>query len=234
MGLFLIAFLFSAASADVVQTERQTEKVEVLIGHVFIKKEGYSENDNAQFVVDGYLPNSCYHLDETRVDRDPAHPFLFSVHQYALRSIGQSCRLGIIPYSLPETLGKLAHGDYQMNFNIGSNPPLSATFEVGTSRSDVTYPDVTSVTVANTSATLSGMLPSLCSRIQKIQVHLEDDVIVVSPLLTSSPGPCPQIIHPFQASISLGNLEEGRYLIQVGSAHGDLMKTFSVLRGDPE
>jgi hypothetical protein len=230
MGLFLIAFLFSAAGADVLQTE----KVEVLIGHVFIKKWGYSENDNTQFVVDGYLPNSCYHLDETRVDRDPTHPFLFSVHQYALRSIGQSCALGIIPYSLTEALGKLAHGDYQMNFNIGSNPPLSATFEVGTSRSDAAYPEVTSVTVTGTSATLSGMLPSLCSRIQKIQVQIEDDVIVVSPLLTSTPGTCPQITHPFQASVFLGNLEDGRYLIQVGSANGDLMKTFSVLRGDLE
>jgi hypothetical protein len=234
MGLFLIGFLFFSATTNASADAIQTEKVEVLIGHVFIKKEGYSENDNARFVVDGYLPNSCYHLDETRVDRDPIHPFLFSVHQYALRSIGQSCALGIIPYSLPETLGKLARGNYQMNFNIGSNPPLSATFEIGASRSEVTYPDVTSVTVENTSATLSGMLPSVCSRIQKIQVHLEDDVVVVSPLLTSSPGLCPQVLHPFQASVSLGNLEEGRYLLQVDSVHGDLMKTFSVLRGDPE
>jgi hypothetical protein len=234
MGLFLIAFMFSAANTNASTDVVQTEKVEVLIGHVFIKKEGYSENDNAQFVVDGYLPNSCYHLDETRVERDPDHPFLFSVHQYALRSIGQNCVLGIIPYSLPETLGKLAHGDYEMNFNIGSNPPLFATFEVGTSRSESNYPDVTSVTVTGTKAILLGLLPSLCSRIQKVQVHIEDDVVVVSPLLVSSPGPCPQIPHPFQASVFLGNLEDGRYLIQVGSAHGDLMKTFSVLRGDPE
>jgi hypothetical protein len=264
MSLFLAAlFLFSIPSNASDAPPLTTEKVEVLIGHVFVKKWGYRPSDYVQVVVDGYLPNSCTHLDETQIDpvvsptpdpstspsadaaqpQSPAATHQFEAHQFALQSPGVNCALGIVPYSITKSLGQLPVGNYEIHFNVGSVPPLSATFEVSEINDEQIHgalPIVTDAKITNTwsrsnaktIATLTGELPSLCTQIQKLQVLLEDDVVVVNPILTSSSEDCPQIPRPFQSSVSLGNLEDGRYLLEVGSAHGDLLKTFGVLKGD--
>jgi hypothetical protein len=255
MSLFLAAiFLFSVNSnaspydaPPTPTTQPMIQKVEVLIGHVFVKKWGYQPSDNIEIIIDGYLPNSCYQLDETQII--PAGTLQLEAHQFALRNTATTCALGLVPFSVTKSLGQLPGGNYEIHFNIGSLPPLWSTFEVSDTRTQVTYPNVTAVEIApswNCSgsgsgnrpgfemfATITGELPSLCTKIQRIQVQIEDDVVVVSPILISSSGECPQVATPFQSSVKLGNLEDGRYLLEVGSAHGDVLKTFNVLRGEP-
>jgi hypothetical protein len=151
MSLFLAAlFLFSTPGNASDAPPATTEKVEVLIGHVFVKKWGYRPSDDVQVVVDGYLPNSCYHLDETQIttiesptpDQSPspsaspqsvAATHLYEAHQFALQTTAttsESCTPGIALYSITKSLGQLPVGNYEIHFNIGSVPPLSAKFEV--------------------------------------------------------------------------------------------------------
>ena len=250
-----VGILMAAAPVAVADVPT-IEKVEVLIGNVFVPKIGYEDKNNIEVTVDGYLPNSCYQLGDTQVDQT-SDPYTLVIHQYAdLRTDGVCTdsnnppisMQAIVPYTRNVDLGHLAAGNYKVQFNLGSAPARASLFNIAVAKTmsvdDYPYAAVSSIYMPDVvngihpvTATLVGSLANTCYFIKDVQILPESDVnvIVVLPILGYKTGVmCAQIVLPFEYKIDLGKLGEGRYLLHVRSQNGQAVtRAFSAVRPDP-
>src|SRR4051794_26680489 len=96
-------FALLALSAGIAHADGQPsfKKVQVPVGHIFIPSEGYDDNDNIQFVIDGVLPNGCYRVDHEQTDTASASENHIAVSLIALlRTDGPCANQMHLPQSL--------------------------------------------------------------------------------------------------------------------------------------
>jgi hypothetical protein len=232
------------------------ERVEVLIGNVFVPDVGYEDKNNIEVTLDGYLQNSCYQLADTQIAQG-SDPYTVIIHQFAdLRTDGvcsDPANIPVqmrdnIPYTLNVSLGHLTAGNYKILFNQGSFPERQSTFNVAPATtmavddfpyafvSSLNMPDVVVGTHAVT-VTLVGTLANTCQFVKEVKVlpELNVNTIVVLPILGYRTGRmCAQIVLPYEYKVNLGKLGEGRYLLHVRSQNGQAVtRVFSVIMPDP-
>ncbi|MGZ3688694.1 MAG: hypothetical protein ACXWPM_04120 [Bdellovibrionota bacterium] len=256
-GFVLIALAITSlqCQANAAESDSRT-RVEVPIGQVFIPPQGYDDNDNIQFVLDGILPNGCFSAANPDVQVDPSDKHI-SAHLYAYVRSDGACAdqnhlpnslVAPVPYTLEVSLGVLASGNYRI---VYPRPGLSLgmkEFQVVrahvSSVDDRPYASVTSIWIPDTvrgdvqiHAELVGSLTSTCSSLtsSEITVKRVDDVFVVLPVLSFKLNVlCTMMMVPFERTIDLGKPGEGRYLIHSRSLNGhSVNRTFSAIVPDP-
>ena len=241
----------TSAHADVMPIP---ERIEVPVGNVFIPPKGFDDNDNIEFVVDGFLPNACYAIANTTYEIIPDKK-LIVVHQFASHRKDGICAdenslpihlREMVPFDVNVSLGSLGTGDYSVQFSRGANNNDIRTFNVEKAKvaavDNMPYAAVSSVSIPDMvrgdldiKATLIGVTTSSCSELSPVvSVKLENDVFVVLPTLDFKPNVrCAFVMRPFERTISLGKTGEGRYLLHIRSMNGkSVNRAFSVVKPD--
>lgn len=228
--IFLTLFILTVASAKgFAQSDPFLPKVvDIAIGHAYIPQ-GFDSNDRTQFVVEGFLPNTCYRLAETETKFDESNNILM-VRQKAYLYDG-ICLQVLVPFNRAVEFGILPTGSYKVedaysgqrfgqlpvapSLNSGPDDDLYAIIE-----------DAHLGVVNNERAILvRGNLPTPCWEIKEMKVIVEsDDVITILPVMDyihGHPELCTRVFVPFLKNVKIpATLKKGRYLVQVRSLNG--------------
>lgn len=219
----------------------KSTEVEVPAELAFSPSRGFDDNDNVQVVIHGMLPNMCYTLGRSEIQKESGSAY--RIKQFAIKKEDGVCLQETtmpphmqlaVPYTTEISLGQLSMGDYQFEFNSRQGSDKGISVNVASAKAptvdSLPYASVSSVSVSDlvdsqqdTAVRLEGVLTSSCmvyspteTKVQKI-----NDVYVVLPLVKiRTDVMCTQSLRPFSAKINLGKLAEGHYLVHVRSMNG--------------
>lgn len=127
--LFITAMITMAAIASPAFAESdkpQTRKQIVGISDAYIPS-GFDTGSDAFVVINGLFPNSCYRMDEARVNHIGAA--LHEVSAFADVTEGM-CLMVLVPYNREVALGKLQAGDHAVRFINGDGTHWEKRFSV--------------------------------------------------------------------------------------------------------
>jgi hypothetical protein len=185
----LTAFLGTALITSAVAVRADDEAFENVVEipapvkAVFIPK-GFDNNDNAQVVISGAYPNSCYKVGQTRVSVDPDMK-LVHIEVTAYYSPQTYCLMYYIPFMEVVSVGVLRKGDYQVIVNelVGLHLPVAEARTDG--QDDYTYANVISIThQRGPTFELQGVLPNSCAELTEVRVMKEEgNVLAVLPIV---------------------------------------------------
>ena len=230
-----VAFLAAALHAEPSRPMKEPLRVNT----IFIPQEGFDDNDNVEFVLDGELKNACFQLGMSSVKIEGN---VISVSLESHRADDTYCTQddavlpeaiqAPVPFYKEIELGQLKAGQYTLRYETTS-VVVNKTFNVAqapTNRQDsLNYAPVENASIDsivktgdNVKLRLTGVLTSSCMHLRdEALVSLEGDVVVVQPLvrvdLTSN---CLMYLRPFSQEVMFPNLTEGRYLIHIRSMNG--------------
>lgn len=211
--------------------------VDVAPDEVF-SPQGFDDNDNAQLVLDGTLPNSCYKLGPTHTRIDHAHRVIY-VRQQAFYYPGAWCAEIRTPYVQTVNLGVLASGTYRiLTEEEGGAPKLAGELPIAISASasadDFLYAPVEEARLEREARSfehpadtrnqlvLFGHFNSTCMAFREVKLNLRANrVIEVLPIIDyDRESQCAQVRKEFTINVSLKHIPNGRYLIHVRSLNG--------------
>lgn len=220
-------------------------KIEVAVDAVLAPSYGYDDNDNVQVVVHGNLPNNCYRLDKTKVEKKISGQTIdFQVKQFAVRKTDGVCSEDnalpehfnmLVPFTTVASVGSMPVGTYNFTFNKGGNQTgirgLNVVRAKTPSVDEMPYAAISTAQVTDVaqkneklSLTLSGVLTSSCTTLDdsKISVKRVNDVFIVLPELTLKTGAlCAQSLIPFSKTIDLGKVGKiGKVLVHTRAMGG--------------
>jgi len=211
------------------------------LDNAFIANKGFDDNDNAQVVIEGQLPNSCYSLAQSLVERD-AQGFTLEIRQNAIVSRSGICEnMDQLPPDLAAPrrfwkvldLGLLAAGDYEIRFS-GREAVQTKPFRIDIAPTDQTD-TMAYVQVGNLFANdridssagefeirVTGELTSSCAEISKdSRVERVGDVFVVLLGIERTEDFCLPANRPFYRILKVKAPEAGRYLVHARSVGGE-------------
>lgn len=208
---------------------------------VFIPQ-GFDNNDEAQVVLDGYLPSACYQVTKPLVNVDTAG-LLITITPQA-RLYDGPCIQSLVPYSSEVDLGVLPIGQYAIK--VAGNKDIQDTLTIKESPNsgpdDVAYAPVDTVTIdtvvsANRPvAIISGRLTDTCMQVGEVKVQNSGKTFEILPqLIVQERNDCQKLETPFRVPVELAPgsgpaLNQGRYLAHVRSLNGKAVNTlFSVV-----
>jgi hypothetical protein len=239
-SLKLMSFATAALLAASTYAEPSTPMKEPLrVNNIFVPHEGFDDNDNVEFVLDGELKNACYQLgmSSVKVEGNVINVSLESHRAddtYCVQddAVLPEAILAPVPFYKEIELGQLKAGEYIVRYETGS-AVVNKTFHVAqapTNRQDsLNYAPVENASIDSivkigdtVKLRLTGVLTSSCMHLRdEALVSQEGDVVVVQPLvrvdLTSK---CLMYLRPFSQDVTVPNLAEGRYLIHIRSMNG--------------
>ena len=241
--LATLALPLLAAAAAPPAHAAPTREIEVPVRRVLFPTQGYDDNDNAQVMIEGDLPDPCYVIGRQEVSRDATG--LVTVRQFAWRDREGACdtgdMLGDSPFSEEVSLGRLRAGDYRVAYRPERGAPAFRLLHVEPATVNTTdslnYARVTAlkmpeIVLAGEHAVveLSGPLRSSCNQIRTpIEVRRQNDVFTIRPVELER-GDCGWSLRTFAQTLDLGLLEPGEYLVHVRSRQGKAVeRTFRVL-----
>ena len=226
--------------------------LETKLDNIFVIENGFDDNDNIQFVIDGVLPNSCFELGETQVRANLEQKLLLVSQKINVRSIPDCTNPKTIPaylnfpvkYNRPVSIGNLPAGQFIIQFTGMDGLPSSVIFNVSERASNATddyiYAPVSNLFISdivspteNGEVLLLGEMPNKCLNLkpENIQVIRQGNVIIILPILDVDKKEVDCKYNPisFQHFVKIGNLTEGRYLIHMRSLTGNsINKIFTV------
>lgn len=252
IGMMILGIQFMSATPSHARYVGETDTVEISVQALLAPVQGFDDNDNVQVVLYGYLPNACYTLNESKVEKlaDDKH---FRIHQYATRDnqgvCAQDSTLPVhmqmrVPFTQEVNLGSLEMGEYRFESYREDGSIQSRILNVGKAKAptidSLPYAAVSNATVAdvflgqqNVDVVISGIFNSTCTELDS-DVKLDDqgDVVVVMPTVKVNPDDvCAQVLRPFARTINLGKKAPGNYLIHVRSMNGKAInRVFTVTR----
>jgi hypothetical protein len=224
------------------------------INNIFVPQEGFDDNDNIEFVLDGELKNACLKLGAASV-RTYANIIDVNVESYRDPDtvcaqddslLPQAIQI-TVPFSKEIEVGQLKAGEYTIRFQT-PNALVTKAFTVKpapTDRQDTfNYAPVDNAAISsivrlgeNTVVHLSGMLTSSCMKLRdQALVSRVGDVIVVKPLVNVDlSSKCLMYLRPFHQEVTVPDLGQGRYMVHVRSMNGQaLNRVFSVCPANAE
>lgn len=228
-ALVLITLLFSLPGfcADVLP-----ELLPLKIKAIYIPG-GFDNNDRAQVVIEGTLPNTCFKAGPSRVQLDVANKTLI-VQAFAYKYRGEcismetrfqdTVNIGILP-AMPMVVK-----DGFDNAQVGNIKIATAKTQ---SADDYLYAPLSEVYVdaKRNQVTFSGIFTDSCAQLQEVRVFQENsNVVTALPISTGQFGPhCVKGEFPFSKTVSLPFLVESRYLLHARSLDGQAInKLFSI------
>lgn len=194
---------------------------------------GFDDNDNAQAVIDGYLPNGCYRLAKPLIKINYERHEI-SVTPRANYFDDRPCVEALIPYQLELQIGQLPAGEYRLTASGQDrtsvlNENLFIKHATSQLPDDEIYApvDQVSVNTANDGslvATIDGRLTNSCLEWKGIKIQHNSKTINILPMMTmtrASSEPCRSIETPYHQVIPLPKaMQAGRYLLHVRSLNG--------------
>ncbi len=231
----------------------EPQKIEVPVESVMAPTMGFDDNDPIKFVVTSTLPNGCYDLGETVVERKP-NGRIIEVRQFAVRRKDTVCTQGgtLPPHmqmtsSLPkdfELKDRLPAATYKFKYRsqLGAKAQFRMLRVASANTSSVDSLPYATTTRALTPTVviqgreldvrIAGELNSSCTELDEIRVQRENDVYVVLPTIRVRSGLCMQMKIPFERVVHLGRPEKiGQYLVHVRSkGGGSINQVVDVLR----
>ena len=234
--LSLIALFASMILSNSAQAMNdKPELVDYEVRHAYVP-EGYDSNDKVQFVVTGYLPNTCYRTGPVSAFVDNANSKIIvsqKVYKYDTH-----CLQMIVPFQKTvELVGTLPEGSFDIMSTsgtvIGKLPVKKA---ISTAPDDFLYAPVSDVRVetnadGSQSVTVEGIFESACMTLTELKV-VEDGnhVVTALPITDSGPVPCIAGNNPFKATAKVpAQLSHGKYLLNTRVMNGDaIFKFFNV------
>lgn len=222
----LVAVVTAAGLTGAGVAMADAEVVPVDAVRVFVPV-GFDDNDNAQVVLDGYLPSGCYRLARTETSVDPATRQIRV--QAMARYFDIPCIEARIPYNVVVDLGILPAGDFTVVSNkdtLRENMKIAEATNAGPD--DFDYAPVDSVRVREVPGTdrlvavIDGRFTNSCMAFDDVKVIDNGATLAVLPVIKMTDGPaCADIILPYRRVVNLpANLAPGRHLLHVRSLNG--------------
>ena len=226
--------------ANAYEANPTLKQVEIPVLALLAPAVGYEEKNNIQVVLYGMLPNSCYSVGGTSIQRQADGSL--HVRQFATVDSSGICvdqqklpehMMALIPFTTEVSVGHLSPGQYTFTYSLQNGQlgsrmlavsknlaptidtlPYAATSSVGT-------PDVVNG-VNDVVVTVSGLLTSTCTHLDdQVKIMKENDVFVVMPTVKVQTGVmCGMVMRPFEKKVNLGKTFPGIHLIHVRSMNG--------------
>jgi hypothetical protein len=225
----LMAFaLFVANNAVAQRPPLKPERVLPPIHRSFLPA-GFDTNDNAQLIVTGGYPNSCYMVGHTKYEIDKVTKTI-NVEVTAFRRQGPYCLQVYTPFQEEISVGLLDAGSYTVVVN--QEPGNARTFGVReaptASPDNHLYAPVTQIIrTGPREFLLRGNFTSSCMRLETIQVNYEaGEVIAVLPLAAYDSN-CfeDHQTRPWEARFQVRSDLNGEQLLHVRSLNGDAVNS---------
>lgn len=225
MSLITVFTFTLVAQADPTTVVAQINKV--------YAPEGFDSNDIVQIVVQGKFPNSCYRAiaPELKIDRETKEIF---IKPLAFQYPG-ICLMYIVPFEKSIDLGLLQAGTWKIYQGQDKASGEMASVVVKSSKTenpdDYTYTPVTQVTfkqAGETSTfTMTGEFTNNCMSLDKIEVNVQKDVVVLQPIAKISVDPtCKNGSFPFTGQAVVKDIPGGKFLVHVRSMNGNSINSF--------
>lgn len=193
---------------------------------------GFDSNDDAQVVLYGHFPDSCYQAGPaTAVVRGRE----IRVRNLASRSDSPGCVTATVPWTTTVHLGSLAEGRYRVFVESSGGRAIEyaqlEVFHAITSRADdYLYAYVNGAIVNQAKRppvlTISGSFNLTCMEIAKIRVRENSGTIVVQPIVRLRKDEVcahPFAPIPFTASVTLQPRTREATLIHIRSMNGQAL-----------
>lgn len=209
---------------------------------------GFDDNDNAQFVFEGYYPSSCYRSGIVTQSIDKATKKIV-VQNKAYYYEGIICMPMLTPYNHAVSLGVVTEGNYEIFFRgetdtESTEGPLVKMGNLKVAHSESSDPDdylyapVDKVWVSSDAQgsvlTVAGGYSNTCMSMDKVDLRRTDDVIVVLPKAKMGTEDCaiPIVPIPYQINVPMVGIGEGRVLFHVRSLSGQAVNSLVDLPKD--
>lgn len=189
---------------------------------------GFDDNDNAQVVVDGLLPNTCYQVTDGTQQIDHVNQII-TIEARAILTDGD-CVDVLVPYSHTFNFRELAQGEWQIRTTDGRlQKKLNIAEATSSGPDDQLYASVDNAYVIADGAqgyaiVIEGTYTNTCMVWVKTDlIHKDPLVMEILPIVRIEPRPdCESRTFPFKGvKIKLPDISEGRFLLHVRSMNGE-------------
>ncbi len=192
---------------------------------------GFDSNDNAQVVLAGEFPNTCYHVGMTKAKVDKQNKKVV-IQDEAYLYDSSWCTFMKIPYTQVINLGVLPPGKYEVSIQnkLGGNIkmadlPIMETKSV--EPDDFLYAPVKDAIFSHDSATkvdtltLRGSFTNSCMSIDNVRLNYRsNNVIEVLPIAKMETQGCADVMVPYEHKITLTQKLRGKALFHVRALSG--------------
>ena len=241
----LLGLVALMAMANVARAEgSKPEKIRVTPDHMFAPT-GFDDNDNAQIVLSGAFPNTCYKAGQVSAQVDEASRQI-RVKNEAYFFDSSWCLFVMVPWMQTVNLGTVPAGEYEVVFEQDDGVATAAS-KLGVSAAshsgadDYLYALVDEVSVEHAEdaskrgdirmraqedkrhvLTIQGSLPSSCAKLKEVRVvRKNQDVFEVLPIVDVPMNQiCQPVLRPFRTTVDLGRDVKGDALVHVRSLNG--------------
>ncbi len=231
----LASLFLSSFAVGAVQQKGRT--VEIEVEKVFVPHSGYNDNNAVELVVQGELPNPCFTLGETRVEKSAGGKL--AIRQMAWQRLTGACDTGDliddpIPFTAVVPLGRIEAASYQISYRTEFGKTGRRAFDVAPALNDEIDEFHYTITRGvgakefyregeTVELTLKGFIPSPCYKlIEPVKTEVQDDVVVVWPVLQTLSGvECNYELAEYSHTFTVPNLKAGSYLVHARSRGGD-------------
>jgi hypothetical protein len=218
MSLLLIAAAALASASTL------PSKVEATFNKVYVPV-GFDSNDNVQIVGEGMFKNTCYRHAETTVRVEEAsHTIYLGPVAYEYAGL---CLQVILPFERVIDVGILTAGTWKIVQGDGTQKlgEVSIKTALNDGPDDYLYAPISQAFFQQKGAIgevfLTGDFPNECMSMDEIKVTLQNDVIIVQPIVKmETRASCKDGKFPFSKSVSIDLIPSGHYLLHVRSMNG--------------
>lgn len=221
---------FATAQAD---ESRTGDLVRIDATAVFVPV-GFDDNDEAEVVVDGFLPSGCYRQAKPELAID--HVARTIEITPMARRFAAPCVEVLVPYFFEVKLGQLEPGSYAVEVR-GATTSLTESLPVkhaiGTTPDDFDYLPVDDVRVDRNAETggleavIYGRFTNRCMSWGRALVEDNGKTLNILPIMAfdTTPGAnCRTVEMRYKQTIALpATVSAGRHLLHVRSLNGDAM-----------
>jgi|GEM_PF-434874 len=200
--------------------------------------EGFDDNDGAQLVIDGYLPDDCHRVLPPAVSVDFTS---YSINvQPQARFFAVDCDLFQIPFSQVIDLGALPKGQWRVKSPGIEDQTLTITEATNAGPDDHLYVPLDGVHVSvrpdlqKITATLAGRFTNTCMMWETIQIVDTGDTVQLLPIMRMQNRPdCrPRLTYFDDVTVEIPWRGPGRYLLHSRSLNGQAVNTMFSVYGE--
>lgn len=206
---------------------------------------GFDDNDNAEVILHGVFPSSCYKVGPVAVSFGQNKREIH-VDARAYQYNDDKCIEMNVPFIMPVQLGTLPGGDYTIKVTNAPTRPTSALHVAEASVStpdEFMYASVDGIAAREESngqlerVTISGSHPVLfvgCMNIRDVKVQEQkDNTIVLQPvteILTNEECAQRKLVRRYQRTVELPRpLPSGTYLFHIRTLNGTAMNQLEIV-----
>lgn len=236
----LVALLLGTGGAGALAADAtQPELVPVIPEHVFIPQ-GFDNNDNAQVVLSGSFPSTCYRAGPAKAQVDARRKRII-VHSEAYYYPEAVCLRILVPYTITVDVGVLQAGSYRVMMeredgDLVTRGEFPVAVSANSGPDDELYalvqearlgpPTDESLRTGKRELTISGTMTSSCLHIREVKtVYRDNNVLEVLPIahMDGNNPACATVMTPFEEKLVIDAPWNGDALVHIRSMNGQAL-----------